>query len=56
MFRLQAFTMPKAEICIDNDMYFRLSDDDKVYYNFELGEYKFQTGGVLQGNTYFIPL
>lgn len=53
MFRLQAFTMPKAEICIDNDMYFRLSDDDKVYYNFELGEYKFQTGGVLQGNTYF---
>ena len=53
MFRLQTFSMPKADVCIDNDMYFRLLNEEKVNYNFEESVYKFKDGGVLTGNTYF---
>lgn len=53
MFKLQEFTVPQADVCAEEELYFRTPSDSSSKYNFEEQSYFFLKGDVLEGNTYF---
>ncbi len=53
MFTLQKLCMPQTDVCMINDMYFRIKDDTKVEFDCENSKYIFKKDGELSGNTYF---
>lgn len=53
MFTLQKFIMPQANICLQEKMFFRVNQEEDIYYNFEDHTYSFKKNGELFSNTYF---
>ncbi len=53
MFTLQKLSMPQTDVCMIDDMYFRIKDDEKVKFDYENSKYIFKKDGELSGNTYF---
>lgn len=53
MFKLQEFTVPKADICVNKELYFRTFPDSSIIYNFESGSFHFSKNDELLSNTYF---
>ena len=53
MFKLQEFIVPQADVCVEEELYFRTLSDLEVKYNLKEGYYSFYRNDVLEGNTYF---
>ncbi|WP_432765231.1 hypothetical protein, partial [Hungatella effluvii] len=45
MFTLQKFIMPQANICLQEKMFFRVNQEEDIYYNFEDHTYSFKKNG-----------
>lgn len=51
---LQKILMPDPQICMNDNMYFRMNSKNKsIVYNVDKKEYVLQEGDFLEGNTYF---
>ena len=45
MFKLQEFIVPQADVCVEEELYFRTLSDLEVKYNLKEGYYSFYRNG-----------